>query len=122
MRDEAERVSAERASNDTHRRAAMKKGDRHMRRRAKEVKEPPIYPPGEVYRRRALVFSFAGRWPVSRVQRLNAKGYEGCPTAPPMPPDGMSEIEISRIVKLLERAGWTLVRDSEGRLVPVRMI
>lgn len=109
------RVSAKRMKDDPYARASM-------RRHATRVKQQRKCSPADLYRRRALVFSFSGRWPLSRVLRPNARGYDGCPTVPPMPPDGMSEIEIARIVKLLERAGWTLRRNSEGKLVPVRTI
>jgi hypothetical protein len=75
----------------------------------------------EQYRRYALLFSLSGRWPVSRVKRLNAKAYDGCGD-PPIPPQEMTDIELERIQRLLAKQGWTLVRNSEGLLVPVRTI
>jgi hypothetical protein len=83
------------------------------------TKPPPL---GEQYRRLALLFSVSGRWHISRYQRPGAKGYDGCPTEPPIPPQEMTDLELERIQRLLAKQSWTLVRNSEGLLVPVRTI
>ena len=90
-----------------------------MRSRLLRCYTPPS--PGEEYRRRLLLWSMSGFWPVSRVQRPNARGYAGCPKEPPPLPEGLSEVEIERIRALLERRGWTLVKAA-GRWTPVPTI
>ena len=69
-----------------------------------------------------VLFSMCGRWPISRVARPNVRGYEGCPSEPPAPPDGLSDERIERVRRMLERQNWTLVRNHDGRLVPCRTI
>jgi hypothetical protein len=70
-----------------------------------------------------LLFSMSGRWPVSRVQRPHrARAYEGLPTEPPPPPPGMSDVEIERVRRQLERKNWTLITRADGVLMPVRTI
>ncbi len=69
------------------------------------------------YRRNAVLFALKGAWPISRVQ-----DERGWLPEPPMPPEGMSLLEISRINALLAKQNWTLVTGPDGKLKPVRTI
>lgn len=77
------------------------------------------------YNRCATLFAAnGGFWPLRRGERLkHAKGWQqSYSKAPPVPPPDMGDEEINTARRLLERGGWSLVRDHSGAWKPVRTI